>query len=92
MLYIIEAKSQTQGGSVDEKLQTCDFKKRQFKVLAKHLQMRNAEYIYVLEEAWFRNKTFYDEVFKYIKWVGCDYHFDEIPLAQMGLYDTQPDS
>ena len=34
-MNIIEVKHQEVGGSVDEKLQTCDFKKKQYKKLAK---------------------------------------------------------
>ena len=81
-LYIIECKSQSGSGSVDEKLQTCDFKKKQYKKLLAPLNI-DVEYIYLLCK-WFdqpRNK----DVFDYIISVGCSYYFNYIPLEKLGL-------
>lgn len=45
-IYIIEKKFQHRAGSVDEKLQTCDFKLKQYKKLA-NLVGFDVEYIYI---------------------------------------------
>ena len=51
-LFIIEVKFQQVAGSVDEKLQTCDFKRKQYAKLMAPLNIE-VEYIYILSE-WFR--------------------------------------
>ena len=47
-LFIIEMKFQEVAGSVDEKLQTCDFKKKQYKRLMAPLNIE-VEYVYILD-------------------------------------------
>ena len=81
-LYIVEMKFQQVAGSVDEKLQTCDFKKRQYVKLMSPLGI-NVEYIYLLND-WFK-KPEYRDVLAYIKEVDCDYLFNEITLARLNL-------
>lgn len=81
-LYIIEMKFQEVAGSVDEKLQTCDFKNRQYQKLLSPLSI-SVKYAYVLSD-WFRKKE-YRDVLNYIKSVGCYYFFNEIPLTFLGL-------
>jgi len=81
-LFIVETKFQTVAGSVDEKLQTCDFKLKQYKKLVKPIGL-NVKYVYVLNE-WFKKKE-YADVLSYIKSVGCDYFFYELPLGYLGL-------
>jgi hypothetical protein len=81
-LFIIEMKFQKVAGSVDEKLQTCDFKKKQYKKLVDPLKI-NVEYIYLLSD-WF-NTPKYSDVLGYIKEVGCDYYFNEISLSRLDL-------
>jgi len=81
-LYIVETKFQTVAGSVDEKLQTCDFKLKQYKKLVKPLGL-SVRYVYVLSE-WFE-KPEYKDVLGYIRSVGCDYFFNEVPLSYLGL-------
>jgi hypothetical protein len=81
-LYIIEKKFQQGAGSVDEKLQTCDFKKKQYTKLMAAVGV-NVEYIYVLNN-WF-NKDEYRDVHEYIHEVGCKYYFNIIPLEEIGL-------
>ena len=81
-MYIIEKKYQAGGGSVDEKLQTCDFKKRQYIKLMTPLNI-NVEYYYVLND-WFK-KPQYKDVFEYIESVGCKYFIQELPLIELGL-------
>lgn len=82
-LYIIECKYQQVSGSVDEKLQTCDFKKRQYEKLVSKLKIK-VQFIYVLDE-WYNKKPKYRDVLKYIKDVGCSYYFKKIPLDALGL-------
>ncbi len=81
-LYVIECKFQRVEGSVDEKLQTCDFKKKQYKKLFSPLNI-DVEYIYLLSD-WFKNPK-YKDVLDYIISVGCSYYFDYIPLKKLNL-------
>mgnify|MGYP006922964372 FL=1 len=79
---IIEVKNQNVAGSVDEKLQTCDFKRKQYKKLLSQLNIE-VEYIYILSK-WFKNPK-YKDVLDYIISVNCQYYFDYIPLQKLGL-------
>ena len=81
-LFIIECKHQQVAGSVDEKLQTCDFKKKQYKKLMAPANI-DVEYIYLLDD-WFRDSR-YKDVLDYIISVGCSYYFEYIPLKRLGL-------
>lgn len=81
-LHIIEKKYQAGAGSVDEKLQTCHFKLRQYTKLLAPLGIR-VEFHYLLSE-WFDAPS-YRDVLEYIGEVGCDYFFLEIPLEKLGL-------
>lgn len=80
--FVIECKFQQVAGSVDEKLQTCDFKKKQYKKLLSQLNM-DVEYIYLLSD-WFKQPQ-YRDVLDYIVSVGCSYYFEYIPLSKFGL-------
>ena len=81
-LYIIEIKHQETEGSVDEKLQTCDFKRKQFQKLMSPLEIK-VEYIYILND-WFR-KDRYKDVKEYIKQVGCKFYFNSINPEDLNL-------
>jgi len=81
-LFIIEVKYQQVAGSVDEKLQTCDFKRKQYIKLVSPLGLR-VEYVYVLND-WFK-KPEYKDVLDYIHSVNCHYEFNILPLARLGL-------
>jgi len=81
-LYIIEIKFQEVAGSVDEKLQTCDFKNRQYSKLLAPLGIK-VKYVYILN-GWFK-KPEYKDVLKYVESVGCYYFFYELPLKFLGL-------
>lgn len=81
-LFIIEVKYQQVAGSVDEKLQTCDFKRKQYLKLVSPLGLK-VEYVYVLSN-WFK-KPEYKDVLDYIHSVNCHYKFNELPLAWLGL-------
>ena len=81
-MYIIECKFQQVEGSVDEKLQTCDFKKKQYQKLMAKANI-DVEYMYLLSD-WFR-KPKYKDVLDYIQSVRCQYYFEYIPLNKLGL-------
>lgn len=81
-LFVIEMKFQKVAGSVDEKLQTCDFKKKQYKKLMSAVNI-DVEYIYILSD-WFR-KPEYKDVRDYVISVGCQYYFNYLPLKKLGL-------
>lgn len=81
-LFIIECKYQQVAGSVDEKLQTCDFKGKQYQKLMAPLNIE-VEYIYLLSE-WFKDSK-YKDVLDYIISMNCHYYFEYIPLAKLGL-------
>ena len=80
--FILEVKHQEVAGSVDEKLQTCDFKKKQYIKLFSELNYR-VEYYYVLG-SWFKQDC-YKDTLDYIISVECKYYFDYIPLQELGL-------
>jgi len=81
-LFVIECKFQEVEGSVDEKLQTCDFKKKQYQKLLSKANI-DVEYVYLLS-GWF-TKPRYKDVLDYIHSVGCHYYFEYIPLTKLGL-------
>ena len=81
-LFIVELKFQQVAGSVDEKLQTCDFKKKQYQRLMEPLGV-SVEYIYVLND-WFLKKE-YKDVLNYVEASGCRYFFNTLPVRVLGL-------
>jgi hypothetical protein len=81
-LFIIEKKFQNRAGSVDEKLQTCSFKLRQYKRLCSSLRIE-VHFIYLLND-WFK-KAEYKDTLEYVTESGCQYYFDELPLKVLGL-------
>ncbi len=81
-IFVIEKKYQEGAGSVDEKLQTCDFKKKQYIKLFTPLNIK-VEYYYVLND-WF-DKPQYQDVFDYIESVGCRYFIEDLPLNELNL-------
>lgn len=81
-LFVIEVKFQKVAGSVDEKLQTCDFKKKQYQKLMSQLNIE-VEYVYVLSD-WFKKPEYKDSL-DYIISVRCQYYFEYLPLHKIGL-------
>lgn len=81
-LFIIEVKYQQVAGSVDEKLQTCDFKRKQYLKLVSEIGLK-VEYVYVLND-WFKSPS-YKDTLDYIHSVNCHYKFNELPLSWLGL-------
>lgn len=85
-VYVVEMKFQRRSGSVDEKLQTCDFKKKQYAKIFGALDLK-VEFMYVLSP-WFQVDR-YRDVLNYINTVGCHYYFGFPPLKAIGLTDTE---
>lgn len=81
-LFIIEIKFQKVAWSVDEKLQTCDFKNLQYQRLFASTGI-TVKYCYVLND-WFCKKEYID-VLNYIQAKDCFYFFGELPLDFLGL-------
>ena len=81
-LFVIEVKYQQGVGSVDEKLQTCDFKRKQYLKLLAGTGLK-FEYVYVLSD-WFKQDA-YKDVLKYILSVNCHFAFGSLPLSFLGL-------
>jgi hypothetical protein len=81
-VFVIEKKFQEGAGSVDEKLQTCDFKLKQYQKLLAETEFVPS-FIFLLND-WY-SKPEYDDVKNYIRSVGCYYFIDEIPLKSIKL-------
>ena len=81
-LFIIEVKHQQVAEYVYRKLQTCDFKRKQYLKLVAPLGLK-VEYVYVLND-WFKQPG-YKDVLDYIHSVNCHYKFNELPLSWLGL-------
>lgn len=81
-VYIIEIKYQKVSGSVDEKLMTCDFRKKQYEKVCKAAGLK-VVMIYILND-WFRDVR-YKDCLDYIEESGCHYFFNEVPLSIFGL-------
>lgn len=81
-LFIIEVKHQRVSGSTDEKLATCDFKRKQYRKLLSRLNIE-VEFVYILCD-WFKRKK-YKDILDYIISVNCQYYFNYIPLHKLGL-------
>ncbi|MFH1192484.1 MAG: hypothetical protein V1655_03340 [bacterium] len=82
-MFILEIKFQGVTGSTDEKLQTCDFKIKQYRKLLSRLNIE-VQFIYILND-WFK-KPEYKDVLDYIISInGCSYYFSYIPLQKIGL-------
>lgn len=81
-VFVIEKKFQEGAGSVDEKLQTCDFKLKQYGRLLEGTPYEPS-FIFLLND-WFK-KPEYDDVKEYIGSVGCEYYFNELPLSAIKM-------
>jgi len=81
-LFLIEVRCFQSADWVCKKLQTCDFKRKQYLKLVTPLGLR-VEYVYILND-WFK-KPQYKDVLDYIQSVNCHYKFNELPLSWLGL-------
>lgn len=84
-VYIFEIKYQQSHGSVDEKLQTCGFKKWQYEKLLQPIGYK-LEFIFILND-WFKAES-YEDVLDYIKKEECLYFFNEIPIEILNIHKT----
>ena len=75
-LYIIEKKMQTVAGSVDEKLQTFDFKRKHYELLVKPFGYK-VKYTYILS-SWFNQPKYFD-VLMYMENNAQEYWIQETP-------------
>lgn len=82
IVYIIEVKSQWGWWSVDEKLETCRFKKTQYKRLLENIWL-DAQFYFILDNYFLHPK--YKDVLNFIRAEWCDYFFWEIPLHYLEL-------
>jgi len=92
-LYIVEKKTQSGSGSVDEKLQTFPFKIRQYNRLVKGIkingQQLKVKYRYNLDH--FFDHPDYDDLFEYMQDENLEYHLHRkgeiylMPLRLIGL-------
>lgn len=80
--YIIEKKFQKSSGSVDEKLPGCHFKKLEYKKLFSPIGYK-VEFIYIFND-WFKREEYRDTK-QYIREMGCQYFFYQVPLSVIGL-------
>lgn len=80
--FIMEIKFQETEGSVDEKLQTCDFKNKQYAKLFSRLRIKT-KFVYVLNN-WFKQAR-YKDTLDYIPSVKCFYFFNRVPFKFFGL-------
>lgn len=75
-LSVFEKKYQQEGGSADEKPQTCAFKIWEFSKIGKALGAEKVTYTYILS-SWFAHPK-YKDMLDYIRTVpGCDYILKE---------------
>lgn len=81
-VFIVEKKFQERSGSVDEKLQTGDFKLRQYRRLLEKTEYEG-HFLFLLN-GWFERNE-YDDVKKYIKDVDCDYFLETLPFEKIGM-------
>lgn len=81
-VYIIEKKFQENKGSVDEKLQTCAFKKKQY---SKLLTGTGYTVVFIFLLCDFYRDEKYRDVLSYVEDSGCAYYFNVLPLEAIGL-------
>ena len=85
-LFIIEMKFQEVSGSVDEKLQTCEYKRQQYQKLVMDTGIK-VEYCYILS-SWF-NQSKYKDVKEFIKLAGCDFFIENLPFKILGIPEPE---
>ena len=81
-IFIFESKYQETDGSTDEKLQTCDFKLRQYKKLFKGTHIK-VKFLYVLSD--YYKKDIYKDVLEYIQFRKCEYYYEYVNLDDLYL-------
>lgn len=87
-IVIVEMKTQSKDGSVDEKLETVDFKRRQYKRLAADSSFSNVEFNWVLDSKFLEPK--YDNVKSYLYARDSYFEVGQVSLALLGLTTRLP--
>ena len=80
---IIEKKFQNGEGSVDEKLTTCDFKKKVYQKMFRAIGYETIKYVFIFND-WFKQPVYADSL-AYALSCGCSYFFNSPPLELFGL-------
>jgi hypothetical protein len=83
VLYIIEKKKQSGGGSVDEKIQTGFYKLLIYQECAKMLGLADAKYIYLLSGEYFNVPKFTKHQIPTLAASGIPTYFDKLPLENL---------
>lgn len=73
-LTIFEKKYQDTDGSVDEKIQSIDFKMKQYRRIAAELDIENVYFVYILSD-FFKNPYYKDSLDHIRSIPNCDYFF-----------------
>ncbi len=82
ILHIIEVKYQERSGSVDEKIQTCGFKLRQYnKIMSYFIPDIKIKFSYILND-WFQRNE-YEDSLDYINESNCKFYFNTIPKEEL---------
>jgi flagellar biosynthesis regulator FlaF len=82
-LVIVEIKAQNKDGSVDEKLETVDFKRKQYAKLVEKTDIETVEFKWILDKRFEHAK--YSDVKGYIKEMNSDFLIDEINPEFVGI-------
>jgi hypothetical protein len=81
-LFIIEKKTQTTGGSVEEKIQTGPYKLTIYQKCAEMMNLNKASYIYLLSEYFSTNK-FTKHQIPYLIQNNIQVYFNQLPLENL---------
>jgi hypothetical protein len=83
ILYVIEKKTQSGSGSVDEKIQTGPYKLSIYQECAGMLGLEEAKYIYLLSSQHFNTPKFTTHQIPYLMKNGISTYFDKLPLEKL---------
>ena len=83
ILYIIEKKTQSGGGSVDEKIQTGPYKLEVYKKCAELMKLDDAKYIYLLAGEFFNKDKYIKHQIPYLNNHNIPVYFDNLPLNKI---------
>ena len=83
-LTIIEKKQMSAPGSVAEKLQTCDYKRKYYETLTSSLGVKVSIY-WVLGEYFKKQENQLRSVYEYMLSKGSKYYFGELPVGELEI-------
>ena len=83
VLYVIEKKMQSGGGSVDEKIQTGPYKLYIYQKCAEALGLKDAKYIFLLAGRYFNIPKFTQHQIPYLAEHNIPVYFDKLPLEKI---------